>query len=68
MSERRGRRHVSDILEHLSQVGELEPGRVHHVEVRHDDDCPFWDGHDCDCDPVIESGSRVERRYGGADE
>lgn len=58
-------RHVSEIIrEHLEGVG-LEPGQVHHVEVRHAEHCPFWDGHDCDCEPEVESGARVERKYGG---
>lgn len=41
-----------------------DPGELHHVEVRHDPDCPHWDGGSCDCDAEVESGERVDRKYG----
>jgi hypothetical protein len=47
-------RHVQDV--------KLPPG-VHHVEVHHAHDCGFWEGGPCDCDPIIESGARVDRKY-----
>lgn len=51
------------LLKHLDAT---RPGPgVHHVEVHHAHDCGFWDGVPCDCRPIIESGARVERRYGG---
>lgn len=46
------------------QDRKLPPG-VHHIEVRHDDDCAFWRGLPCDCEPIIETGARVDRKYGG---
>jgi hypothetical protein len=33
----------------------LEPGKVHVVEIRHDDDCAHWRGEPCDCEPEIIS-------------
>lgn len=58
--------YIRQLLKHL-QENPPEPGDVHHVEVRHDDDCRIWDGRPCDCEPVVESGARVNRRYGGDD-
>ena len=52
------------MLGHLEKTG-LEPGEVHVIEVRHDDDCPMLDGKPCNCTPVIETGARVDRKYGG---
>ena len=52
------------MLGHLQKTG-LEPGEVHVIEVRHDDDCPMLDGKPCNCTPVIETGARVDRKYGG---
>lgn len=54
--------YVDALLEHLAN-SPLGPG-VHHVEVRHDDDCPIFDGRPCDCEPEIESGERVDEKYG----
>ena len=42
----------------------IGPG-VHHVEVRHDPGCGLFHNRPCDCEPEIESGVRVDRKYGG---
>jgi hypothetical protein len=31
----------------------VRPGRLQHVEVRHDDNCPIFGGGYCACDPDI---------------
>ena len=49
----------------LANVKHVRPGEVVHVEVRHDDDCGIFEGRPCDCEPEVESGARVERKYGG---
>ena len=54
--------YVPALLEHLR---ETPMGGVVHVEVRHDADCGFWHDHACDCSPTIETGARVDRKYGG---
>lgn len=53
MSRRRPR-YLDALQQHLRDTP-LGPGEVHHVQVRHDEHCPFWDGHDCDCEPEILS-------------
>jgi hypothetical protein len=53
-------RYLDALLRHLRAVG-IEPGKVHHVEVRHDDGCAHWKGRPCDCEPEIETGARVDR-------
>ena len=52
------------LLEHLTQTPTVREG-VHHVEVRHHDDCGMFHGKPCDCEPEIESGARVNRKYEG---
>jgi len=54
------------IQKHLETV-ELEPGRVHHVEIRHAHDCGHWDGKACDCEPTIASGAPIDRKYDEVD-
>ena len=50
------------LVEHLKEA----PARsVLHIEVRHDDDCKVFVGRPCDCEPEVESGARVDRKYGG---
>ena len=49
----------------LKNVKDVPAGDIVHVEVRHDDDCGIFEGRGCDCAPEIESGKRVERKYGG---
>lgn len=56
-------KYLDALRQHLRESA-AEPG-VHHVEVRHDDDCRIFDGAACDCDPEVESGLRVEGKYGG---
>ena len=51
------------VLRHLEDG--VTPGRVLHVEVRHDDWCRAWGGGSCNCTPEVESGARVDRKYGG---
>ena len=49
------------VLEHAEVLG---PG-VHHVEIRHDDWCSLLNGRGvCDCAPDVESGARIEKKYG----
>jgi Fe-S-cluster containining protein len=31
----------------------LERGRVYHLVVQHDSWCAFYDGQECNCDPII---------------
>jgi len=63
---RRGRRlaearvWLPAVLKHADVLG---PG-VHHVEVRHDDWCSLLSGGVCDCAPDVESGARMEKKYG----
>lgn len=57
-------RYLDALLKHLER-NPPEPGSLVHVEIRHDDDCPFWDGHHCDCDVEVETGEHVDRRHGG---
>ena len=59
-------RYLKAIERHLRATG-IEPGRIVHVEVRHDDDCAVWRREPCDCEPVIETGARVDQRYGGGE-
>ena len=58
----RGR--LADALSRHIASTPIESGKVHHVEVRHDADCAFWHDHACDCSPTIETGARVDRKYG----
>lgn len=55
------------LLSHVLRSGDAASGQVQHIEIRHDDDCARWNGAACDCSPDIESGARIERRYGGND-
>ena len=34
-------------------AGQARPGQVGNIEVRHGDDCAFFDGGCCDCDPDV---------------
>ena len=53
-------------LDALLEIGKAAPiGSIIHVEVQHDDDCAFFRDKPCDCEPVVESGIRVEQKYGG---
>ena len=54
--------YLRQVLEHAKDV---RPGEVVHVEVRHDNWCGIYEGRACDCEPEVESGARVERKYGG---
>lgn len=56
-------RYLALVLAHL-EAQRPKPGTFVHVEVRHDDDCALWDGGDCNCEPEIETGQRVDRKYG----
>jgi len=55
--------YVAPLLAHLYDRLPLPPGCIHHVEARHDDDCAFWTGGRCDCEPIIESGARIDAKY-----
>lgn len=51
------------LLKHLQNTP-LDPG-VHHVEIRHDSWCALLAGEGpCNCDPEIETGQRVNSKYG----
>ncbi len=54
--------YLRQALEHGKDV---RAGQIVHVEVRHDDWCGILEGRPCDCEPQVESGVRVERKYGG---
>ena len=56
--------YMRQALEH----GKDRAGEIVHVEVRHDDDCGIFKDRACDCEPVVESGKRVEKKYGGGGE
>jgi hypothetical protein len=39
-------------------------GGVHHVEVRHDDDCDLLHGRGpCTCQPTVHTGPAIDRKY-----
>lgn len=59
-------RYLDALRRHLEE-NEIEPGELHHVEIRHDDGCAHWEGDACDCDPDVESGTRIRRKYEGTD-
>ncbi len=51
----------------LAHINELKPkpGTVRHIEVRHDDWCPFYrgTGPSCTCKPNIVSGQAIDRKH-----
>lgn len=51
----------------LKNVKDVAPGEIVHIEVRHDDDCRIFENRPCDCQPEVESGARVDRKYGGGE-
>ena len=52
----------------LRNVKDVRPGEIVHVEVRHDDGCGIFEDRSCDCQPEVESGKRVDRKYGRSEE
>lgn len=50
------------VVRHAEDV-KLPPG-VHHVVIHHADGCAHWRGEPCDCEPVVESGARVDQEKG----
>jgi len=51
------------LLRHLKE-SPLPAGRVSHCEVRHDDWCALLKGSGlCNCNPDIETGVRIDRKY-----
>jgi hypothetical protein len=58
--------YLDALVRHIQETG-VEPGKVTHVEVRHDDDCAFWRRRPCDCEPSIVTGPAIDRKHGGAD-
>lgn len=54
--ERMKRNYLKDILKTIS-IGQIQtqPGQVTHVEVLHDDDCPFLQGGECTCKPEVRT-------------
>ena len=59
-----GHRFLEVLEEHLKQAG-IEPG-LHHVEIRHDDECGIFEGRFCDCNPDILSGPLIDAKWDGA--
>ena len=49
----------------LEHAKDIRSGEIVHVEVRHDGDCGIFEDRPCDCQPDVESGVRVDRKYGG---
>ncbi len=49
----------------LENVKDVRRGEVVQVEIRHDDDCGIFENRACDCQPEVESGKRVDQKYGG---
>jgi len=56
-------KYVDPLLSHLRR-SPVEPG-LHHIEVRHADDCRIFEGETCNCEPEIETGARIDQKYGG---
>lgn len=56
--------YLRPLLAHIREMG-LRPGTITHVEILHDDDCGFWSGKPCDCEPEILSGPGITEKYGG---
>ena len=48
-------KYLKDILKAVS-TGRIQtrPGQVAHIEVLHDDDCPFLQGKECTCKPDVK--------------
>lgn len=41
-------------LEKVIKIGtEVKPGSLHHVMIRHDDNCDIWKTGICSCDPDV---------------
>ena len=55
-------RYVPYILKHLLEVAP-PPGMVRHIEIRHDLWCGIFRGLECNCEPIIETGDRINRKY-----
>jgi hypothetical protein len=54
--------YLEDLVDRLTGA---PTGSILHVEIRHDDDCPVFRHRPCGCEPIIESGKRIDRKYGG---
>lgn len=52
------------LLRHL-KASLPEPGKVGHVEIRHDPECRRPRGGPCTCEPEIASGRLVDRKHAG---
>lgn len=63
MSQRRRPRYLDALLRHLQETG-AQRGAVTHVEIRHLDGCAFWRGKPCNCEPEVETGARIDAKYG----
>lgn len=49
-------RFYDNYVRHLPQVpldAALEPGRVYHAVMAHDDDCRIYSSQPCSCNPVV---------------
>jgi hypothetical protein len=56
---------MAPYLAHLQEI-DLDPsGAPRHIQIRHDDDCACWEQGPtaCDCNPEIESGTRMDAAY-----
>lgn len=61
----KGQPNYLEALSRLLHETEVSMG-VCHVEVRHADECARWSDGSCDCEPTLEVGARIERKYGRA--
>jgi hypothetical protein len=60
----RGSGYLRALLRHLGAIPP-DPGKVGHLEIRHDPECERPDGGPCTCEPEIASGPLVDRKHGG---
>jgi hypothetical protein len=62
--------YVKIVMLHLGQNElALAPGRIHHLELHHQDRCAFHNSNtaaDCDCTPVALSGPCIDRKWSAA--
>ncbi|MEQ1857240.1 MAG: hypothetical protein ABL963_12250 [Longimicrobiales bacterium] len=61
------RDHLADVLKKHLESADLEPGRVHHIELRHSSNCGHWKGEACDCQPSIVSGPPIDQKHGAGE-
>jgi hypothetical protein len=53
-------------LDQVRAAGAQQGPGVYHVEVRHDAWCDLLHGRGpCNCNPTVQSGAAINRKYGG---